>query len=653
MSTINTAVPGRRVAGILSCLLAGLATGAVTGADQAPAVADAAGAGHAIKLYRVVNLRSGDLSGMPSINAGNQVIFSQHTAQGSRGYFFDGDAVHDLGTLGGGSTIAAGLNDGGQVVGRSDNVRGVPRAFVWSAAAGMVELRPPPGGNQSVATAINNMGVVTGAYYGLSPRAFRWSEADGMLNLGALTSGFSSSSFGNALNDAGLIAGVSDTTQSFGHAFVWTQAGGMVDIDAFNSSYSSPAAVTSDGRVAGYYAVPGSNNRNHAFLWSADEGMRDLGTAGGVESLVIAMSDSARIAGIINLANGGQHAMYWTRQGGMVDLGTLDGSAAGAGSSARGVNNKGQVVGNARNADNTFRSFLWTARDGMVDLNTRLHNAPAGLVLEGAAAISDAGAIVATSNAGLVLLKPCCAGGGGHAMGPVAVPELVEVGAPLEASVGFVDEDRVGMRGASWSWGDGGRAQPGTLREERGAGSSGASHRYAAPGIYPVEVTLVDRGGREVTVGRQIVVYARSGGIVGGSGTIVSPQGALKGAPGQSGKASFRFVAPSTARADRKGAHGALQFHLPGWGFRSDELRPAAAGGARGQFEGRGKVNAHGDYRFALTVAAGEAATKGGFSLKVWHTDPATKAQVVDYDSRAGRPDALAGSVIDGLILQR
>ena len=615
-------------------------------------MADAAGAGHAIKLYRVVNLRSGDLSGMPSINAGNQVIFSQHTAQGSHGYFYDGDAVHDLGTLGGGSTIAAGLNDGGQVVGRSDNVRGVPRAFVWSAAAGMVELRPPPGGNQSVATAINNMGVVTGAYYGLSPRAFRWSEADGMLNLGALTSGFSSSSFGNALNDAGLIAGVSDTAQSFGHAFVWTQAGGMVDIDAFNSSYSSPAAVTSDGRVAGYYAVPGSNNRNHAFLWSADEGMRDLGTAGGVESLVIAMSDSARIAGIINLANGGQHAMYWTRQGGMVDLGTLDGSAAGAGSSARGVNNKGQVVGNARNADNTFRSFLWTARDGMVDLNTRLHNAPAGLVLEGAAAISDAGAIVATSNAGLVLLKPCCAGGGGHAMGPVAVPELVEVGAPLEASVGFVDEDRVGMRGASWSWGDGGRAQPGTLREERGAGSSGASHRYAAPGIYPVEVTLVDRGGREVTVGRQIVVYARSGGIVGGSGTIVSPQGALKGAPGQSGKASFRFVAPSTARADRKGAHGALQFHLPGWGFRSDELRPAA-GGARGQFEGRGKVNADGDYRFALTVAAGEAATKGGFSLKVWHTDPATKAQVVDYDSRAGRPDALAGPVIDGLILQR
>ena len=638
MSTIKTAVPGRRVAGIVLCLLAILPT--------------AAGAGPAMKLYRVVNLRPGDLSGLPSINARNQVIFSQHTAQGSRGYFYDGNAVQDLGTLGGASTIAAGLNDGGQVVGRSDTAEGATRAFVWSAAAGIGELGLPPGGNQSAAMAINNNGVVTGVFYPLAPRAFRWSAADGVQNLGALTSGFSSSSFGSALNDAGLIAGVSDTAQSFGHAFVWTQAGGMVDIDAFDSSYSSPAAVTSDGRVTGYYTVPGPNHRNHAFLWSADEGMRDLGTAGGVESLVSAMSDSGRIAGIIRLANGDQRAMTWTKQDGMVDMGTLDGTLPGGNSSARGVNNKGQVAGYARTAANMFRAFVWTARDGMADLNTRLHNAPAGLMLDGALSISDGGAIVAESNAGLVLLKPCCAGGGGHAMGPVAVPEMVEVGAPLDASVAFVDEERVGMRGASWSWGDGGRAQPGTLREGGGAGSSGASHRYAAPGIYPVEVTLVDRAGRAVTVGRQIVVYAPAGGIVGGSGTIVSPQGALKAVPGRSGKASFRFVAPSAAGAGTQGGQGALQFHLAGWGFRSDELRPAP-GGAHGRFEGRGKVNGQGDYRFGLTASAGAAAAKGGFSLKVWHTDPDTKAQVVDYDSRSGRQGGSADAVTDGVILQR
>ena len=642
MSLNQTVVAGNRVGRIMPRLLVGLAITAVAGAVQAQTRAGAASAGQAVTMYRVVNLRAGDLSEIPHINVRDQVSISLHNGQGSRGYFYDGAAVRDIGTLGGASTIAVGLNDAGQVIGRSDTALGATDAFVWSAAAGMTDLGNLPGANDSAAMAINNMGVVTGASNGVPavpPRAFRWSAADGMRDLGAFMPGIGSYSSGTALNDAGLIAGNSDATQSGRHAFVWTQASGMLDIDAFNSNYSEPTAVTADGRVAGYYAVPGTDNLNHAFLWSAAAGMRDLGTAGALESFVMAMSRAGHIAGVINLANGHQHAMSWTEQGGMVDLGTLDGVAPGTASRALGINNKGQIVGWARNASATYRPFLWSAGEGMVDLNTRLRGAPAGLVLESALAVSDNGVIVGDSNAGLVLLKPCCVGKGAYAVGPVAAADMVAVGAPFDAAVTFADEDRVGMRSVSWSWGDGGRAQAGTLRD----GSAGASHRYAAPGIYPVEATLVNRAGRSVTVGRQVVVYAPSGGIAGGSGAIVSPQGALKSAPIQSGKASFRFVAPA---GGAKAGKGALQFHLPGWGFRSDEMR--AAGGVAGRFEGRGKVNGRGDYQFALATSAGRAVEKGRFSLKIWHTDARTKAEVVDYDSSVGGKDALAGAMVSG-----
>jgi PKD repeat protein len=234
----------------------------------------------------------------------------------------------------------------------------------------------------------------------------------------------------------------------------------------------------------------------------------------------------------------------------------------------------------------------------------------------------------------------------------VVAADLVAVGEPLDAAVHYADEDLVGMRGVSWSWGDGGGEQPGAMREGRGAGSASASHRYAAPGIYPVTVTLVNRAGLAVSVSRQVVVYASGAGIVGGSGAVSSAQGAIKASPLKAGKASFRFVAPSRAGAS-PGA-GQLQFQLAGWGFRSDELRATA--GRPGQFEGRGKVDGRGDYRFELATAAGTATAreaKGRFSLKIWHTDATTKAAVVDYDSASGRPGAQGGAMLDGLILQR
>src|SRR5437899_2581557 len=61
--------------------------------------------------------------------------------------------VADLGDLGGGSAVAYGVNNAGQVVGESSTASGAVHAFRWSADAGMVDLSPA-GGGTSVAYGI-------------------------------------------------------------------------------------------------------------------------------------------------------------------------------------------------------------------------------------------------------------------------------------------------------------------------------------------------------------------------------------------------------------------------------------------------------------------------------------------------------------------
>ena len=73
---------------------------------------------------------------------------------------------------------------------------------------------------------------------------------------------------------------------------------------------------------------------------------------------------------------------------------------------ARGINQIEQVVGSYSLASGERRAFIWTASHGMQDLNDLVGDKPADLMLSEALAISDAGAIVAAGNTGLVLLRP-------------------------------------------------------------------------------------------------------------------------------------------------------------------------------------------------------------------------------------------------------
>ena len=450
--------------------------------------------------YRVLHLGAGMIAGYPNINVFGQVAFSLINGDRTIGYFYDGNAVRNIGSLGGRFVYANDVNDAGQVVGTALNEHGVENAFVWSAGGGMLDLRADAGRGRSYGWAINNRGVVTGAL-GDSGHPFRWSVASGVEDLG-VTPGIPAPATGRMLNDAGLIAGVTTIDDEVTRVFAWTRSAGMVDIDTLGSVESSPVAVGAAGEVAGNRLASSGDGGDRPFLWTRAAGMVDLGIGRGSTAWVNAMTPGLHIAGGVGYPDGRQRAMSWTRQGGMRELGTLGGRT----SVARDVNARGQIVGFAENRLGAMRAFAWSAAGGMVDLNRALRDAPPGLVLDHALAISDNGAIVASSNAGLVLLRPDRGCACGHTLGPLVVHAEIKVGAVLQASVSYVDGDRTGTRSVEWAWGDGSGGAARKLVEQGGVGSASASHSFSAPGVYAVTATVVARDGRRTAVSQTVVV---------------------------------------------------------------------------------------------------------------------------------------------------
>lgn len=602
---------------------------------QAPTAA-ASGAAAPLR-YRVVNLAPGELTASPQMNASGQAAFALADGVSQLAWFFDGKQVRSLGTLGGSIAVATGLNSSAQVSGYSSGPGDVAyHAFRWSAATGMLDLGTLNGGESSGA-AINGKGEVVGYSGGqFDPlNAFRWNLASGMENLGTLAGG---TSVAVALNDSGLVSGYADNAAGDTHAFIWTRSRGIEDIGTLGGSVSYPSAVGAKGEVAGYAEPGNAPGVYHAFFWTRAGGMRDLGTLGGSESFVLAMSPQAHIAGVISAASGYQRAISWTAASGMVDLGTF----GGPGARALAVSGKDQIVGWALDAELVYRAFSWTSTKGIVDLNQQLVNAPAGLLVDAAAAVSDNGAIVATSNAGLVLLRPL-----GQAVldapvvGPILAPALVRAGRSVTLKLAFNDADSRELHHADLQWGDA-SMETALVSEQGGSGSVAASHVYRQPGVYTIIARVSDAAGHTTTVKRELVVEG-AGQHAAGSGRLLLPQGADRHAPGQAGPASFSFVAPSAQAA------GSLRFHTTRLAFSSTAMGAAMTVGGGQRVSGTGRLNGQPGYRYSLTVAGAAANGKGQFGLRIWHSNPLTKADVVDFDNQQTSA-ARAMAVTEGAI---
>jgi probable HAF family extracellular repeat protein len=215
------------------------------------------------------------------INASGQVVgtayngipFETDAEMGSHAFLWQNGVMQDLGTLPGSTySDARAINTAGQVVGVAYDLEyfeccGWLRTnlipFRWQNGV-MTALNGPVGGQGIYTSAygINDSGQVVGkSDYG----GFRWQ--DGVVtNLGALPGGPSNGSFPYAINAAGQIVGTSLTAAAWPveHAFLW-QNGQMTDLDPADP-ISIAHGINSSGQVVGW-ATTSIYQPIHASLW--------------------------------------------------------------------------------------------------------------------------------------------------------------------------------------------------------------------------------------------------------------------------------------------------------------------------------------------------------------------------------------------------
>jgi probable HAF family extracellular repeat protein len=308
-------------------------------------------------LGALVATANGNSSSVGAVNLTGQVAMTNSPdALANRAFRYSAGTSLNLETLGGSDSYGYGINNAGQVVGRSKTAAGVNHAYLWTpGGTGGVASNPQmkdlnPTGGASDATAINSSGQVVGyvtvTHMGQPDQDRPYLYSNGSLSQLPLPAGGYFYAYAYGVNDAGKVVGEAYTALSpFAHGFLYNGAT-TTEIGNLGGASSTALAINNNDRIVGYSTTP--DGYDHAFLVTSS-GMADLGTLGG-------------------------HYSY-----------------------AKAINNKDQIVGGSftDDLDTVYHAFL---SDGttMTDLNSKVTSKAANWVLAEASGMNDNGVIVGT-----------------------------------------------------------------------------------------------------------------------------------------------------------------------------------------------------------------------------------------------------------------
>ena len=319
--------------------------------------------------------------------------------------------VIDLGTLGGVSSVAFGINDLGHVVGQAALTSGALRAFIWKDGV-MSNLFTVGGLDSSAAYDINRHGHIVGNMVsnGLN-RGFVWST--GTVATFATSPVTFVSTFG-AINNSNVAAAHLVLTNTPPHPHpAYVKDGAFTDLGTFSTLVSGGAFDINDlGMIVGYAHIFCPSDCWDPFIWvdANTNGLKDsgefisLGSLGGNSGTAQGINNVGQVVGSSEtIGYTTPHAFLVSPVDGMwdddnnpasrvntlmQDLGTLGGAI----SEAHAINDAGDVVGYAWNSNSQSRAFLYSVGE-MIDLNS-LICPESGWVLHDAHDINNSGQIV-------------------------------------------------------------------------------------------------------------------------------------------------------------------------------------------------------------------------------------------------------------------
>jgi probable HAF family extracellular repeat protein len=313
-------------------------------------------------------------------------------------------SIEDLGTFGGPTSLGLGINAVGNVTGASYTSSADPHGglhtFLYIDGLGLIDVPAFQPVNIAEGQGINNGNIVVGGSFveGFTPHAFIASATLDLTDLGTFEGG--EYSYAWDVNNAGRVTGEADGRSLEIHAFLWTREAGMRDLGTLGGDRSIGRAINEGGQIAGESRI--ASGTTIAFRYTEEVGMVSIGTLpGGSSSSAYGINNTGEVVGesgtgpvldprfrMKSLALFGVHAFLWNESGGMIDLGHLGGGT----SSARAISNTGIVVGTSTTENGVNHAFRWTRAEGIVDLNSLLPP-DSGWVLDTAHDVNDRGQI--------------------------------------------------------------------------------------------------------------------------------------------------------------------------------------------------------------------------------------------------------------------